>query len=1124
MRSFSSDRPSNDRYETDIRYTFELCHWILKPIGMYPFVFSRASRRERTASVLLILVCCSILQFIIVPFSHHVLFSDNDMNTFVKNLGPLTFCLTTFFKYCYFSMKGSAIGRCVKHIERDWKMLRDEDHRVIMLRYVTMSRNLIKLCAIFLYIGGLSYNTVIPLFSKKSVNGNVTIRPLTYPGYEEFFDVQKSPAYEIVFCMHCVYVMITANITMAAYSLTTIFATHTCGQIKIQTTRLEDLTKRGMLLEKGVSDRLAVVVSGHVEILKFTRMIESALHEIFLIEVIVSTVLLCLIEYLLMMEWESSDSIGILTYVTLLTSFTFNILIFCYVGELLLGQGSEIAHASYDTEWYNLPRRKARDIVLVLAITKHPIKLTAGKIFVLSLNTFGAVLKSSVVYMNMLRTYELKIDRTMDDTNRNDVANSLKYCRRLLKPIGLWPLIYSHTSKLNKVLSIILIAWCTLTVLFVLVPCGYFCVFHVKNVKLKMKLLGPVLYSMLSMLRYSCLVLKTPAFKHCIEDIENDWKLIDNPEHRAIMIKNAMVTQRMTVAFTIIIYSSAVSYHAIVPFFSNALENKKNNTIRALPIPGYELFVDAYSSPTYEIIRTHLFVQMARLKYLVADNRKESDRSRMLVVIVNGHSNALRYTRRILNALETLCFVEVLLSSILLCLCENLCVEGWKTHDMIFGVTIGGFMLSITFNIFVLCHAGELLVEEAEKFGNAAYNIEWYNLPPNRALDLVLMIGIAKFPPRLTGGKIFDISINTFSASTACIEAVSMYDRSCSSVDGQLRNYHYQNDIHYTLQMCQWLLKPIGVWRLLDQRSSKLEHLVSIVLMTICFSSLFFIVLPSGHYIFFAEKSGMSYHTVMQFLSKDRSSEFLSREKSKNYTYKRENYTYKPLAYPGYDWFIDTQTSPTYEIVFFFHCFAAMIMYNVTTAAYSLAAIFVTHICGQIQIQMARLEDLVERTGEKDDGPDPLVVIVRDHVKVLRFAKNVEETLRDFCLVEIFESTLILCLLEYYCLVEWQNSDTIAMLTFFTLLTSFTFNIFIFCYIGEILSEQCSQIGSASYEIDWYNLPAKRAYDLILLSVISQYPPKLTAGKIIDLSLNTFSSVVKTSVVYLNLLRTVTNW
>ncbi|XP_043517113.1 odorant receptor Or2-like isoform X1 [Frieseomelitta varia] len=417
-----------------------------------------------------------------------------------------------------------------------------------------------------------------------------------------------------------------------------------------------------------------------------------------------------------------------------------------------------------------------------------------------------------------------------------------------------------------------------------------------------------------------------------------------------------------------------------------------------------------------------------------------------------------------------------------------------------------------------------------------------------------------------------------------CPGTVSMHDRSYTRVNCQLKNVHYENDIHYTLQLCKWLLKPIGVWPLVNNRASKLEQLVSIVLMTTCFSSLLFIVLPSFHHIFFVEKNthikvkllgpvgfcfsstikycclglkgpfferciqhvrkdwktvhdpnyrtimlkyatvsrklitvcaaflysgGMSYHTVVQFLSKDR---------------RGKNYTYRPLAYPSPDSILDTQSSPTYEIVFFLHCFAAMIMYSVTTVAYSLAAIFVTHICGQIQIQIARLHDLVKSKEREGGERDPLSVIVHDHVEILRFSKNAEEALREICLAEIVESTIIMCLLEYYCMVEWRNNDAIAIMTYFTLLISFTFNIFIFCYIGELLSEQCRQIGINSYKIEWYNLPAKNAYDLILLISISQYPPRLTAGKIIDLSLNTFSSVAKTSLIYLNLLRTVTDW
>ncbi|XP_015431151.1 PREDICTED: odorant receptor 4-like [Dufourea novaeangliae] len=412
-----------------------------------------------------------------------------------------------------------------------------------------------------------------------------------------------------------------------------------------------------------------------------------------------------------------------------------------------------------------------------------------------------------------------------------------------------------------------------------------------------------------------------------------------------------------------------------------------------------------------------------------------------------------------------------------------------------------------------------------------------------------------------------------------------MYARSCSRIDkNRPNNNDHETDLNYTLEMCRWLLKPIGMWPLVKKRACKLEKATSIVILFACFTCLLFVILPSGYSAFIVEKSvqnkvkllgpvgfcvssaikycylitkstvfgrciehvqrdwqmveqpchrdimlkhasfsrqliaicaiflytgGMSYHTVMQFLSKERN---------------KQNFTVRLLAYPCFDTLLDTQSSPTYEIVFSVHCVAAIILYTVTTAAYSLAATFVTHICGQIQIQMARLENLVADSRGKSSFQDRLTVIVRSHGEVLRFSNNVEEALREICLTEIVESTLNMCMLEYYCLKEWENSDAIAILTYFTLLISFTFKVLIFCYIGEVLSEQCSQMAPASYNVEWYNLPPKEAYNLVLVSAISLYPPKLTAGNIIELSLNTFAAVVKTSVVYLNLLRTVTTW
>lgn len=108
----------------------------------------------------------------------------------------------------------------------------------------------------------------------------------------------------------------------------------------------------------------------------------------------------------------------------------------------------------------------------------------------------------------------------------------------------------------------------------------------------------------------------------------------------------------------------------------------------------------------------------------------------------------------------------------------------------------------------------------------------------------------------------------------------------------------------------------------------------------------------------------------------------------------------------------------------------------------------------------------------------------------------------------------------------------VTITTYILLLISLTFNIFILCYIGELLIQkvyfscafkifvhtnlniqqnchapQTSEIGLSCFSIDWYYLPAKTARGLVLIIAMSSKPAKISAGKITDLNLSTFASV-----------------
>ncbi|XP_025075375.1 odorant receptor 4-like [Pogonomyrmex barbatus] len=101
-----------------------------------------------------------------------------------------------------------------------------------------------------------------------------------------------------------------------------------------------------------------------------------------------------------------------------------------------------------------------------------------------------------------------------------------------------------------------------------------------------------------------------------------------------------------------------------------------------------------------------------------------------------------------------------------------------------------------------------------------------------------------------------------------------------------------------------------------------------------------------------------------------------------------------------------------------------------------------------------------------------------------------------------------------------NNNESFVQIGMFTFaLLSTIFNIFMFCYIGDLLKERCQRVGIACYAIEWYRMPSRKALELLMPMAMSQYPMTLTAGKMITMTLSTFSDILKTSMAYFNLLR-----
>ncbi|XP_043488150.1 uncharacterized protein LOC122515054 [Polistes fuscatus] len=391
----------------DWNYSIQLNRLFLKSIGAWPLSLS-VNFLEKIISISLTTISSCLIGFLLIPCALVTFLGrESSLDAKIKMIGPLSFCVMAAIKYYILTSRGITIAKCIKHIRSDWeRAAKFQDDRKIVIKNAEFGRSLVISCAVFMYGGGIFYCTVMPLCSKRTeIIDNQTIRAPSFPIYRKLIDPRTSPHFEIVQFLQCLAGYVIYSVTISACSLLCIFVMHACGQFKILKTKLDDLVVSEKLNNFNSSNKLlGNIVEYHLRILDFISRIEELFNEICFVELVGCTLNICFLGYYLMTEWEHNETIGTLTYCILLISLTFNIFILCYIGELLAEQCENVGLTSYMIKWYRLPKRKALDLTLLIAVSNAPLKLTAGKLFELSLASFCSVIKSSTAYLNLLRT------------------------------------------------------------------------------------------------------------------------------------------------------------------------------------------------------------------------------------------------------------------------------------------------------------------------------------------------------------------------------------------------------------------------------------------------------------------------------------------------------------------------------------------------------------------------------------------------------------------------------------------------------------------------------------------------------------------------------------------------
>ncbi|XP_035737322.1 odorant receptor 43a-like [Vespa mandarinia] len=392
-----------NKIEFALNYSIQIGRCILKVIGAWP-LYNESSNIEKFYSYFAKGFCYFLFIFILVPGLLRIFLIEQNTRIRLKIFGPLCTCSINATKYSILITRGKKIEECMKHIREDWKKVVLEKDYESMISHAKVGRTLAVMSASFIYGAGMSYRTILPLSKGKQIIGNLTIRPIACPSYFVIFDEQKSPAYELVFFGQFLAGFAVYSVACGVCGLATFLIMHACGQLEILMRMMRDIVDgKDDVDDTDPDTRIAEVIRHQIRSKNFVKEVEEVLQYMCMVEIVGCNSLVCLVLYDVVMEWENSDTTGLIIYLIFLLSFAFNMFIFCYIGELLSEQGAKVGITSCTLEWNRLPTKSAQSLILIILASNHPIKIVAGKLMHMSLSNFNGIIKTSVGYFNILR-------------------------------------------------------------------------------------------------------------------------------------------------------------------------------------------------------------------------------------------------------------------------------------------------------------------------------------------------------------------------------------------------------------------------------------------------------------------------------------------------------------------------------------------------------------------------------------------------------------------------------------------------------------------------------------------------------------------------------------------------
>ncbi|KAF3054397.1 Odorant receptor 106 [Nylanderia fulva] len=379
---------------------------LLSLLGQWPFQKER-HRRVIFVTVSFLGITQAITQVLALKTLH------GDINATLECIPPLIIDVCCIVKLANLWCNMEKMKMILIHIQRDWQLWAIESEYEILLKFAETGRSITVGYAGGMYVFGCLFPVMamIPKIVGKNVTSEYSTRPVGFPYHVEYF-IDLNTYYYPVLIHNYIVTAIRLTTIVASDTCIAMLVQHCCALFSIVRYRLEHIRKsikqdkKLALLEEDdkIYKNFTYCIRKHEDALQFASILETVYTKQLFIEVGL------IIGAMSMSALQATNEVLTphiaIRHAGYIIAQLLHLYIVCWLGQEVIDNSSSIYTSIYRGEWYESSPKSRKLLNVMMLRSISPCTLTVGKIMVLSLPSFSAVVRASASYFTVFQSVQ----------------------------------------------------------------------------------------------------------------------------------------------------------------------------------------------------------------------------------------------------------------------------------------------------------------------------------------------------------------------------------------------------------------------------------------------------------------------------------------------------------------------------------------------------------------------------------------------------------------------------------------------------------------------------------------------------------------------------------------------